>query len=51
MYNDALMDEVFGRFEEAARKLKQIITLAPDNPQPYHLLSNIHEETGSTMLI
>ena len=40
------MDSIFGRFEEASKKLKRMITLAPDSPEPYHLLGTMHEENG-----
>jgi Flp pilus assembly protein TadD len=43
MYKEALMDVIFGRFAEASKKLKLIITLSPDNPEPYHLLANMHD--------
>lgn len=47
MYKEALMSSIFGKFSEASKKLKLIITLAPDNPDPYHLLGTMHEEIGT----
>jgi Flp pilus assembly protein TadD len=41
------MDSIFGRFQDASKKLKLMITLAPDNPEPYHLLGTMHEELGN----
>lgn len=46
LYKEALMDSIFGRFQEASRKLKLMITLTPDTPEPYHLLGTMHEENG-----
>jgi general transcription factor 3C polypeptide 3 (transcription factor C subunit 4) len=40
------MDSIFGKFHEASSKLKRMITLSPDSPEPYHLLGNMHEENG-----
>lgn len=51
MYKEALMNSIFGRFEEASKKLKLIITLSPDNPEPYHLLGTMHEEIGKFLFI
>jgi hypothetical protein len=50
MYKEALMDSIFGRFQEASKKLKLMITLAPDSPEPYHLLGTMHEELGIQQL-
>lgn len=44
------MDSIFGRFQEASKKLKLMITLAPDSPEPYHLLGTMHEELGNALL-
>ncbi len=46
LYKEALMDSIFGRFQDASRKLKLMITLSPDSPEPYHLLGTMHEENG-----
>lgn len=40
------MDSIFGKFQEASKKLKLMITLTPDAPEPYHLLGTMHEENG-----
>jgi len=46
LHKEALFDSFFGRFEEASKKLKHMITLNPDNPEPYQVLGNMHEENG-----
>jgi outer membrane protein assembly factor BamD (BamD/ComL family) len=43
MYKDALMNVIFGQFEEASKKLKNLISLYPDNPDAFHLLGTMHE--------
>ena len=50
MYKEALMDSIFGKFQEASKKLKAMITLSPDSPEPYHLLGTMHEELGIAFL-
>ena len=50
MYKEALMDSIFGKFQEASKKLKAMITLSPDSPEPYHLLGTMHEELGKNFL-
>lgn len=42
MYKDALMNVIFGQFEEASKKLKNLIALYPDNPDAFHLLGTMH---------
>jgi hypothetical protein len=46
----AAKDSIFGKFQEASKKLKAMITLSPDSPEPYHLLGTMHEELGKTFL-
>ena len=51
MYKEALMDSIFGRFQDASKKLKLMISLSPDTPEPYHLLGTMHEELGTCLMM
>ncbi len=50
-YKEALMNVIFGQFTQANQKLKHLITTNPENPEPYHLMGTMYEETSMLKFI